>query len=60
LERDDQLMLSFLKNCQGATAIEYGLIVALIFLVIVISVTTLGDNLGILYDDVANKVTDAL
>ena len=60
MERDNQLMLSFFKNRQGATAIEYGLICALIFLVIVVSVTTLGVNLGTLYDDIASKVTDAL
>lgn len=35
----------FLKDESGATAIEYGLIVALIAVVIVTAVTTLGTNL---------------
>ncbi len=36
----------FLKDESGATAIEYGLIVALIAVVIVTAVTTLGTKLG--------------
>jgi len=35
----------FLKDESGATAIEYGLIIALIAVVIVTAVTTLGTNL---------------
>ncbi|HXQ15663.1 MAG TPA: Flp family type IVb pilin [Caulobacteraceae bacterium] len=36
----------FLANESGATAIEYGLIVALIAVVIISAVTTLGTNLN--------------
>jgi len=36
----------FLSDDSGATAIEYGLIVALIGVVIVAAVTTLGTNLN--------------
>ncbi|HEX3919633.1 MAG TPA: Flp family type IVb pilin [Caulobacteraceae bacterium] len=36
----------FLKDQSGATAIEYGLIVALIAVVIIGAVTTLGTNLN--------------
>ena len=36
----------FIKNESGATAIEYGLIVALIAVVIIGAVTTLGTNLN--------------
>jgi pilus assembly protein Flp/PilA len=36
----------FVKNESGATAIEYGLIVALIAVVIIGAVTTLGANLN--------------
>ena len=36
----------FLANESGATAIEYGLIVALIAVVIIGAVTTLGTNLN--------------
>ena len=35
----------FMKDESGATAIEYGLIVALIAVVIIAAVTTLGTNL---------------
>jgi len=36
----------FVKDESGATAIEYGLIVALIAVVIITTVTTLGTNLN--------------
>jgi pilus assembly protein Flp/PilA len=36
----------FLKDESGATAIEYGLIVALIAVVIITAVTTLGNKLN--------------
>ena len=36
----------FVKDESGATAIEYGLIVALIAVVIISTVTTLGSNLN--------------
>ena len=36
----------FIRNESGATAIEYGLIVALIAVVIIGAVTTLGTNLN--------------
>ena len=36
----------FVKDESGATAIEYGLIVALIAVVIITAVTTLGTNLN--------------
>jgi pilus assembly protein Flp/PilA len=36
----------FVKDESGATAIEYGLIVALIAVVIISAVTTLGSNLN--------------
>jgi len=43
----------FLKDESGATAIEYGLIVALIAVVIIGTVTTLGTNLSSSFGDVA-------
>jgi pilus assembly protein Flp/PilA len=39
-------MARFIKDESGATAIEYGLIVALIAVVIIGAVTTLGSNLN--------------
>jgi pilus assembly protein Flp/PilA len=46
----------FAKDESGATAIEYGLIAALIALVLVAALTTLGDNVGTTF----NNVGDAL
>ena len=50
--------LKRLASCQsGATAIEYGLIVAGIFLVIVASITLLSGNMTDMYNTVSNAVT---
>ncbi len=47
-----------LIGCQsGATAIEYGLIVGLIFLVIVASVTLVSTDMSNMYNTVSNAVT---
>ena len=46
----------FLKNENGATAIEYGLIAALIAVVIVGGVTLIGTNLSALFTSVAGNV----
>jgi pilus assembly protein Flp/PilA len=37
---------SFTADCSGATAIEYGLLIALIALVIVSAVTSVGTNIN--------------
>ena len=41
---------------RGATAVEYGLMVALIAIVIIVAVSTLGTNLSGLFTTVANSV----
>ena len=41
---------------RGATAVEYGLMVALIAVVIIVAVTLLGDNLSATFDAVADSV----
>lgn len=41
---------------RGATAVEYGLLVALIAVVIIAGVTLLGDNLLAMFNDIAGKV----
>jgi len=43
---------AFLKNSKGATAIEYGLIAALIAVAIVGALTTLGGGLNTLFTNV--------
>jgi pilus assembly protein Flp/PilA len=44
------------RSEEGATAVEYGLMVALIAVVIIIAVTALGTNLSTIFSDVARQV----
>jgi pilus assembly protein Flp/PilA len=44
------------RDEEGATAVEYGLMVALIAIVIIGAVTLLGTNLTTLFSDIANSV----
>ena len=44
------------KDDEGATAVEYGLMVALIAIVIIGAVTLLGGNLNTLFSKVANSL----
>ncbi|MGF6726250.1 pilus assembly protein Flp/PilA [Paraburkholderia sp. GAS41] len=46
----------FLRDEDGVTAIEYGLIAALIAIVIIGSVKTLGTNLNTVFSDIAASV----
>ena len=46
----------FLRDESGATAIEYGLIAALIAVVIITAVTSVGTNLTTTFNTVATKV----
>ncbi|MCP3421157.1 Flp family type IVb pilin [Nocardioides pinisoli] len=41
---------------KGATAVEYGLMVALIAVAIIAMVTTLGGKLGALFTDIATRL----
>lgn len=49
-------MIRLLKNEEGATAIEYGLIAALISVVIIGAVTTVGENLNATFQSVADSL----
>ncbi len=49
----------FLMNESGATAIEYGLIAALIAVAIIGAVTTLGNNTAATFDAVSDEMTTA-
>jgi pilus assembly protein Flp/PilA len=53
------LLLSFIQNETGATAIEYGLIAALISVVIIGAVTALGTNLNTTFTTVSNALSGA-
>jgi pilus assembly protein Flp/PilA len=48
-----------LKNERGATAVEYGLMVALIAAVIIAAVTLLGDNTNEKFNEVAGAIGGA-
>jgi len=50
-------MQRFAQDEEGVTAIEYGLIAALIAVVIIASVTTVGTNLSAIFDYIAGKLT---
>ena len=48
------------RDDQGATAVEYGLILALVFLAMAGAVGTLGASSGGMWDDIATKVDDVM
>ncbi len=56
-------MLAVLKRLSrddsGATAIEYGLIAALIAVVIIVGLTSMGGNLNTMFSNVATNVSSA-
>jgi pilus assembly protein Flp/PilA len=49
-------IMKFTGEEKGATAVEYGLLVALIAMVIIVGVTLLGTNLNTLFTNVANAI----
>ncbi|GAK70470.1 Flp family type IVb pilin [Agrobacterium rubi] len=49
----------FMKDESGATAIEYGLIAALISVGIIAGATTVGDKLKLVFDNIGTKMTTA-
>jgi pilus assembly protein Flp/PilA len=51
-----KLFARFAKDESGATAIEYGLIAALIAVVIITAVTSVGTNLSATFTTVAGKL----
>ena len=51
-----QMKIAALRSDRGATAVEYGLMVALIAIVIIVAVTLLGTNLSGLFQQVADAV----
>lgn len=58
----DKLILAtrrFLREEEGATAIEYGLMAALIAVVIITAVAAIGTQLNITFDTIADCLKDA-
>lgn len=50
---------NFLREDEGASAVEYGLIVGLIAVVIVTVLTSTGTSLNTLFEKVGGKLSDA-
>jgi pilus assembly protein Flp/PilA len=50
-------LMRLVKGEEGVTAIEYGLIAALIAIVILVAVTNTGTNLNAKFGQVANALT---
>ncbi|MBB5517999.1 Flp family type IVb pilin [Amphiplicatus metriothermophilus] len=53
------LINRFLKDEEGATAIEYGLIAALIAVAIIVAVRTVGGNLNTTFTTIGDELTNA-
>jgi pilus assembly protein Flp/PilA len=53
------MLTRFLTDEQGATAIEYGLIAALIAVVIIGALTLLGESISSKFDQIATAVSSA-
>jgi len=51
-----RLVIKFLKDESGATAIEYGLIAALIAVAIIVAVTLVGTNLQLTFNMIAGHL----
>lgn len=49
-------VMKFLKNKSGATAIEYGLIAALIAVAVIGGVSTLGSNANTTFNTIADEM----
>jgi pilus assembly protein Flp/PilA len=49
-------VMSMIRDEDGATMVEYGLLVSLIAMVALVAVTVLGKNLSTLYSNVASSV----
>ncbi|MDP9997770.1 Flp family type IVb pilin [Pseudarthrobacter sulfonivorans] len=50
------LMIRLRSDEKGATAVEYGIMVALIAVAIIVAVTTLGGTLSDMFDGVEGKI----
>ena len=53
-------LIKLMADTRGATAIEYGLIVALIVIAIVVAISSLGGSNGSLWGNMTDKVGNAL
>jgi pilus assembly protein Flp/PilA len=59
MKRFDHALLKFLKNEDGPTAVEYAVMLALIIVVCMAAITTLGQNTNRTFDLVGDKIAGA-
>lgn len=59
-QRGETPIRKFLKDESGATAIEYGLIAALISIIVITGALAVGGSLADLYEMISSKVTSAI
>ena len=52
-------MIAFVRDEDGATAIEYGLIAALVSVAAIGALSALGDSLNVIFDMVSSELTSA-
>ena len=53
-------LIELKRDEKGVTALEYGLIAALIAVIIIGSITTLGSNLSTMFNNIATKTSNAV
>ncbi|NQV98348.1 MAG: Flp family type IVb pilin [Rhodospirillales bacterium] len=53
-----QILNGLKSDKKGATAIEYGLIAALVAVVIIAGITLMGDSIGNTFNNVANNLNN--
>jgi pilus assembly protein Flp/PilA len=58
-ERSMSMFRRFVKDDSGATAIEYGLIAALVSVAIIAALGFLGDNLSATFNEVSEQLSTA-
>ena len=54
------MILRFLRDSAGATAIEYGLLAALVALGMLVGATALGSQVTVMFDSNAERLEDAI
>ena len=50
----------FLKDEEGVTMVEYGLLAALISIVCIVAITAIGTNLNVVYQTICNALAGAI
>ena len=53
-------MIGFIKDEDGATAIEYGLIAALVAVACIAALSSLGDSLVLIFEEVSTELDTAI